>query len=89
MTEGPRPDLVLCSDAQRARHTWEIVASRLAATVPVRLDPSLYGATPGEIVIETLTVSVSERGATRMDDKTSDASMEKRKKDGYLSLIHI
>ena len=26
---------------------------------------------------------VSERGATRMDDKTSDASMEKRKKDGY------
>jgi sulfate adenylyltransferase subunit 2 len=26
---------------------------------------------------------VSERGATRMDDKTSEASMEKRKKDGY------
>ena len=26
---------------------------------------------------------VSERGATRMDDKTSDASMEKRKKEGY------
>lgn len=50
VTEGPRPDLVLCSDAQRARHTWEIVASRLAATVPVRLDPSLYGATPGEII---------------------------------------
>jgi sulfate adenylyltransferase subunit 2 len=36
-----------------------------------------------EVVIETLTVEVSERGATRMDDKTSDASMEKRKKDGY------
>jgi sulfate adenylyltransferase subunit 2 len=40
-------------------------------------------ATPGEIVIETLSAEVSERGATRMDDKTSDASMEKRKKDGY------
>ena len=40
-------------------------------------------ATPGEIVIETLAADVSERGATRMDDKTSDASMEKRKKDGY------
>ncbi len=40
-------------------------------------------ATPGEIVIETLAAEVSERGATRMDDKTSDASMEKRKKDGY------
>ena len=36
-----------------------------------------------QVVIETLTVEVSERGATRMDDKTSDASMEKRKKDGY------
>ena len=36
-----------------------------------------------EIVIETLAAEVSERGATRMDDKTSDASMEKRKKDGY------
>jgi sulfate adenylyltransferase subunit 2 len=34
-------------------------------------------------VAETLLADVSERGATRMDDKTSDASMEKRKKDGY------
>ena len=40
-------------------------------------------ATAGDIVIETLAADVSERGATRMDDKTSDASMEKRKKDGY------
>jgi sulfate adenylyltransferase subunit 2 len=35
------------------------------------------------VVAETLVADVSERGATRMDDKTSDASMEKRKKDGY------
>ena len=40
-------------------------------------------ATAAEIVIETLAADVSERGSTRMDDKTSDASMEKRKKDGY------
>lgn len=40
-------------------------------------------ATAAEVVIETLAADVSERGATRMDDKTSDASMEKRKKDGY------
>lgn len=39
--------------------------------------------TAGDIVIETLAAEVSERGATRMDDQTSDASMEKRKKDGY------
>ncbi len=36
-----------------------------------------------DIVRETLAAEVSERGATRMDDQTSDASMEKRKKDGY------
>ena len=40
-------------------------------------------ATPEQIVLETLTAEVSERGSTRMDDKTSEASMEKRKKDGY------
>jgi sulfate adenylyltransferase subunit 2 len=40
-------------------------------------------ATAADIVIETLSAEVSERGATRMDDKTSEASMEKRKKDGY------
>jgi sulfate adenylyltransferase subunit 2 len=36
-----------------------------------------------EVVAETLQVTVSERGATRMDDRTSDASMERRKKEGY------
>jgi sulfate adenylyltransferase subunit 2 len=40
-------------------------------------------ATAQQIVIETLAADVSERGATRMDDQTSEASMEKRKKDGY------
>ena len=40
-------------------------------------------ATAAEIVAETLQVTVSERGATRMDDRTSDASMERRKKEGY------
>ena len=42
-----------------------------------------HAANAAEVVHETLTVEVSERGATRMDDKTSEASMEKRKKDGY------
>ncbi|MBL8307493.1 MAG: sulfate adenylyltransferase subunit CysD [Rubrivivax sp.] len=40
-------------------------------------------ATAADIVAETLTVTISERGATRMDDRTSDASMERRKKEGY------
>lgn len=36
-----------------------------------------------DIVRETATVTISERGATRMDDQTSEASMEKRKLEGY------
>jgi sulfate adenylyltransferase subunit 2 len=40
-------------------------------------------ANAAEVVAETLQVTVSERGATRMDDRTSDASMERRKKEGY------
>jgi sulfate adenylyltransferase subunit 2 len=36
-----------------------------------------------DVVAETLLVTISERGATRMDDRTSDASMERRKKEGY------
>ena len=36
-----------------------------------------------EVVAETLTLTVSERGATRMDDRASDSSMERRKKEGY------
>jgi len=51
----------------------------ITCTCPV---PSSAG-TPEAIVIETLAAEVSERGATRMDDQTSEASMEKRKKDGY------
>ena len=40
-------------------------------------------ATPSEIIRETAMTTITERGATRMDDQTSDASMERRKKEGY------
>ncbi len=40
-------------------------------------------ATVEEIVEETLIARLTERGATRLDDQTSDASMEQRKKEGY------
>jgi len=51
----------------------------ITCTCPVESDAT----TANDIVIETLQAEVSERGATRMDDQTSDASMEKRKKEGY------
>jgi sulfate adenylyltransferase subunit 2 len=51
----------------------------MTCTCPVESDAQ----SAAEIVAETLTVTVSERGATRMDDRTSEASMERRKKEGY------
>jgi sulfate adenylyltransferase subunit 2 len=35
------------------------------------------------IIAETAVTRLTERGATRMDDQTSDAAMELRKKEGY------
>ncbi|MFN6961016.1 MAG: sulfate adenylyltransferase subunit CysD [Rhodocyclaceae bacterium] len=40
-------------------------------------------ATVEEIIAETATMMLSERGATRLDDQTSEAAMELRKKEGY------
>ncbi len=40
-------------------------------------------ANAAEVVAETMTVTISERGATRMDDRSSEAAMERRKKEGY------
>ncbi len=40
-------------------------------------------ATVEAIVQETILSRITERGATRMDDQTSEASMELRKKEGY------
>ena len=51
----------------------------MTCTCPVESD----AANAAEIVAETLTVTVSERGATRMDDRSSESSMERRKKEGY------
>jgi len=51
----------------------------ITCTCPV----ASLAASAADIVRETLAVQISERGATRMDDQTSDASMEKRKQDGY------
>ena len=36
-----------------------------------------------QIVAETIGATLTERGATRMDDQTSEASMERRKREGY------
>jgi sulfate adenylyltransferase subunit 2 len=40
-------------------------------------------ATVEQIIAETIDATLTERGATRMDDQTSEASMERRKREGY------
>ena len=51
----------------------------ISCTCPV----ASTAATVESIIAETAVTEVTERGATRMDDQTSEASMEKRKKQGY------
>jgi sulfate adenylyltransferase subunit 2 len=51
----------------------------ITCTCPVASD----AATVDAIIAETASATITERGATRMDDQTSDASMELRKREGY------
>ncbi|OGA45908.1 MAG: sulfate adenylyltransferase small subunit [Betaproteobacteria bacterium RIFCSPLOWO2_12_FULL_63_13] len=51
----------------------------VSCTCPVESE----AATVQAIIAETIQARVTERGATRMDDQTSDASMERRKREGY------
>ncbi|SEQ83912.1 sulfate adenylyltransferase subunit 2 [Nitrosomonas sp. Nm51] len=51
----------------------------MSCTCPVASN----AATVEAIIAETAMTRITERGATRMDDQTSEASMELRKKEGY------
>jgi sulfate adenylyltransferase subunit 2 len=51
----------------------------MSCTCPV----ASTAATVEDIIAETAMTRITERGATRMDDQTSEASMELRKKEGY------
>ncbi len=51
----------------------------ITCTAPVASN----AASVNEIIEETMLARLTERGATRLDDQTSDVSMEKRKKEGY------
>ena len=51
----------------------------ITCTAPVESDADSLQ----KIIAETATTTITERGATRLDDQTSEASMEQRKKEGY------
>jgi sulfate adenylyltransferase subunit 2 len=70
----PRPGEAIEEVSVRFRTVGDI-----SCTCPVEST----AATIEEILAETKTATLTERGATRMDDQTSEASMERRKKEGY------
>jgi sulfate adenylyltransferase subunit 2 len=51
----------------------------MSCTCPVESSAT----TPEQIIEETAATRITERGATRMDDRTSEVSMELRKREGY------
>jgi sulfate adenylyltransferase subunit 2 len=51
----------------------------MTCTCPIESE----AATLAHVVAETAAVTVTERGATRLDDQTAEASMELRKREGY------
>lgn len=51
----------------------------ITCTAPVESDAD----TIEKIIAETAVTTITERGATRLDDQASEAAMEQRKKEGY------
>ena len=48
---GLKPDLILTSSALRARRTAELVAAELGNATPrIKIDPTIYLASPGELL---------------------------------------
>ncbi|MGN6635314.1 MAG: sulfate adenylyltransferase subunit CysD [Oryzihumus sp.] len=65
-----------CTSVQRVRYRTVGDAS-LTAAVPSDAD------TVEKVIAEVATTRITERGATRGDDKFSEAAMEDRKREGY------
>jgi sulfate adenylyltransferase subunit 2 len=70
----PRTGEVVEHLSVRFRTVGDITCTAPVASTAADLD---------SIVAETITARLTERGATRLDDQTSEASMEQRKKEGY------
>ena len=76
----PQRKFIIADAPGHVQYTRNMVTAASGADAAVVLVDATNAV---DIVTETLTVTISERGATRMDDRTSDSSMERRKKEGY------
>jgi sulfate adenylyltransferase subunit 2 len=60
-----------------------LVRFRTVGDISCTLPVESRAANPEAIIAETLKATLSERGATRLDDRFSEAAMEERKRAGY------
>jgi len=83
-----RDGMLLAVGPYSQPRSGETVSSRLVRYRTVG-DMSCTGAvastavSPAEVVIEVAASEITERGATRADDRASEAAMEDRKREGY------
>jgi sulfate adenylyltransferase subunit 2 len=70
----PRDNEVVERISVRFRTVGDITCTAPVASEAVTIEA---------IIAETAATTITERGATRLDDQTNDASMELRKKEGY------
>jgi sulfate adenylyltransferase subunit 2 len=77
----PVTDITPPRDGERPEDLW--VRFRTVGDISCTCPVESLARTPADIAAETALTTITERGATRMDDQTSDASMERRKKEGY------
>ncbi|NIO42348.1 MAG: sulfate adenylyltransferase subunit CysD [Burkholderiales bacterium] len=70
----PKPDDVVEEVRVRFRTVGDITCTAPVESAATTVD---------EVVRETEQIRITERGATRLDDQTSEAAMELRKKEGY------
>jgi len=70
----PRDGELIFSEQVRYRTVGD-----MSCTGAVRSD----AATPADVIVEVAASELTERGATRADDRVSEAAMEDRKREGY------
>jgi sulfate adenylyltransferase subunit 2 len=78
---APVTPLTLPRDSERIETLS--VRFRTVGDVSCTCPVASTAATAEEVIAETAAATVTERGATRMDDRTCEASMERRKREGY------
>jgi sulfate adenylyltransferase subunit 2 len=71
---GPRAD-------EPVRRRW--VRYRTVGDMSCTGAVESHARTPGEVISEIVASRISERGASRADDRLSEAAMEDRKREGY------